>query len=230
MPALHLGPIHLVLGKQSEPVKPPVVATAPDENPSDPTTVALEFLLRASARADQNKFIQVENIGYKSQIELLLNREALIDLYTVAFAVTEVRTVITRLREEVFRRGVEITPAFAKKCPVCGKEFDEDVDVCDVVDAKHSEVLLKLQAEYPREQFTGIPLVEPDNEQKEHLEAFLDNVNTFEQGFLDVMSELEDDLNIADDFFLHLVYEYIEGEMEDPETKAPIAIVRKSVV
>ena len=232
MPEFNLAGYRIQLGKQivQDGTK---TKEAPRNDPTDPTAVALDFMLRSAKTAD-TEYIQVEAYGYKQQIEYLLDREALIDLYTIAFAVTEVRTVITRLRDEVFRRGGETEPAFDKKCPVCGREYQENEDYCTIEDEEHSNAVAavekrvlngtgendeELNSEIDEVFPEGrVPLIEPDPDEFDKMEAFFESVNAFSQTFIDVLSELEDDLNIVDDAFLHLIFEYLEGNAEDPET------------
>lgn len=218
MAELKIGGWRLQLGKA---VVPAEVKEAAPRDPQSPTEVALEFMLRSMSKSADNEYIQVEAYGYKKQLELLFDRQSLIDLYTIAFAVTEIRTVLTRLRDEVFRRGGEIRPAFAKKCPVCERTFIEDFTVCPFSsDAQHQAVMTKVEEETSRaEELEGIPLIDPDTDEHEQLDVFMKNVNAFGQTFIDVLTEMEDDLNIVDDCFLHLIFEYLEGEQIDPDTK-----------
>lgn len=52
------------------------------------------------------------------------------NLYTIGLLNAEVRTAITNIRNEVFRRGLRWIPKFNSKCPQCGREFHETVDEC----------------------------------------------------------------------------------------------------
>jgi hypothetical protein len=44
--------------------------------------------------------------------------------------------ILQKIRDEVMRYGVTWKPAFAKKCNVCGEEFDDDVDECELCHSK----------------------------------------------------------------------------------------------
>ena len=115
-------------------------------------------------------------------------------VYHIADSSVILRTCITQLKNEVFRRGYEWKPKFALKCQECGKEHDEPVTQCSECDSQ--------------------ALVKPDKRQKEYADKFMNNayVNDSEQMLIDVLKELEDDLNIMDDAYIVLVKEYfIDG-------------------
>tara|TARA_R110002020_G_scaffold10828_2_gene41193 strand:- start:6795 stop:8441 length:1647 start_codon:yes stop_codon:yes gene_type:complete len=110
-------------------------------------------------------------------------------LYDVANQSTIVRTCITQLKTEIFRRGYEWEKAFYKICEDCGTKHEKETDTC----RNCGSVNLRL----------------PSNEQKVYAEKFFEGyVNKSEQKFIDVLKQLESDLNIADDAYLILVKEY----------------------
>jgi hypothetical protein len=51
--------------------------------------------------------------------------------------VTILSDVFQKMRDEVFRYGFSIKPAFAKKCNTCGQEYDEDVEECEVCKSRN---------------------------------------------------------------------------------------------
>ena len=51
-------------------------------------------------------------------------------LYNVADQSVVVRTCITQLKNEVFRRGYEWRKNFAHKCQDCGKQHEKPVEEC----------------------------------------------------------------------------------------------------
>ncbi len=53
--------------------------------------------------------------------------------------------ILQKIRDEVTRYGIKWTPAFAKKCNVCGTEFQEDLDECDVCHSKNLREPDKMQ-------------------------------------------------------------------------------------
>ena len=115
-------------------------------------------------------------------------------VYHVADNSVILRTCITQLKNEIFRRGYEWTPRFAVKCMDCGKEHEQTVDQCVECDS--------------------INLRKPDKRQKMYANKLMEAeyINESEQMFIDVLKELEDDLNVMDDAYIVLVKEYfIDG-------------------
>ena len=115
-------------------------------------------------------------------------------VYHVADSSVILRTCITQLKNEIFRRGYEWAPKFAVKCKDCGKEHDQPVKQCAECNSTN--------------------LIKPNKDQKKYADSFMNHayVNESEQMFIDVLKELEDDLNIMDDAYLVLVKEYfIDG-------------------
>ena len=110
-------------------------------------------------------------------------------IYHIVQQSTIVRTCITQLKQEIFRRGYTWEEKFVVKCQDCGKEHASPVKQC----AECNSTNLK----------------KPDPKQLEYAKKFLDGyVNGAEQLFIDVLKELEDDLNIMDDAYLVIVKEY----------------------
>ena len=115
-------------------------------------------------------------------------------LYAVARENLILRTVLTTLQQEIFRRGYYWEKKFHKKCINCDKEYQHDVETC--VEC-------------------GGDVRDPDPEQLVYPKWLLEQRNSMEQTFMDVLRELEYDLNITDDAFLILIKEYYM----DPETE-----------
>jgi ribosomal protein L40E len=110
-------------------------------------------------------------------------------LYDVANQSTIVRTCITQLKTEIFRRGYEWEKAFYKTCEDCNTKHEKETENCRNCGS------------------TNLRL--PSNDQKVYAEKFFEGyVNKSEQKFIDVLKQLESDLNIADDAYLILVKEY----------------------
>jgi len=103
-------------------------------------------------------------------------------LYSVASENVILRTVITTLQQEIFRRGYYWEKAFHMKCNVCDKEHQHDVEQC--VDCDSTD------------------LSKPDPNNLVYPKWLIDQRNSMEQRFMDVLRELEYDLNIVDDAFL----------------------------
>ena len=110
-------------------------------------------------------------------------------LYHVANQSTVVRTCITQLKTEIFRRGYVWEKAFVKKCTNCETKYDKEIEVCS--NCQSTELVI------------------PSMNQKHYAETFFEGyINSSEQRFIDVLKQLEQDLNIADDAYLILVKEY----------------------
>jgi len=115
-------------------------------------------------------------------------------LYAVAQENLILRTVLTTLQQEIFRRGYYWEKKFNKKCTDCEAEFQHDVDSCKDCGSEN--------------------LIEPNPDQLVYPRWLLEQRNSMEQSFMDVLREIEYDLNITDDAFLVLIKEYYI----DPET------------
>jgi len=116
-------------------------------------------------------------------------------VYHIADSSVILRTCITQLKNEVFRRGYEWSAKFAVKCNDCGKEHEETTLECAECNSQN--------------------LRKPDKKQKVYANSLMhgcEYINDSEQMFIDVLKELEDDLNIMDDAYIVLVKEYfIDG-------------------
>ena len=112
------------------------------------------------------------------------------NIYHIASQSVILRTCITQLKNEVFRRGILLERKFATKCKDCGHEHDRPSIECA--------------------ECKSVNLRKPDVKQKEYAKCLLFDkyVNRAEQLFIDVLKELEDDLNIMDDAYIILVKEY----------------------
>jgi len=115
-------------------------------------------------------------------------------LYSVANENLILRTVLTTLQQEIFRRGYFWEKKFHKKCSACDAEFQHDVEECK--DCGNTD------------------LIEPNADQLVYPRWLVDQRNSMEQTLTDVLREIEYDLNITDDAFMVLIKEYYI----DPET------------
>ena len=115
-------------------------------------------------------------------------------LYAVANENLILRTVLSTLQQEIFRRGYYWEKKFHKKCTACDKEFQHDVDEC--------------------KECGSTELISPNPDQLVYPRWLIEQRNSMEQTFMDVLREIEYDLNITDDAFLILIKEYFI----DPET------------
>jgi hypothetical protein len=129
----------------------------------------------------------VYNLGIQERDNSYLLTSPII--YHIVQQSTIVRTCITQLKQEIFRRGYTWEEKFVVKCQDCGKEHASPVKQCSECNSTN--------------------LKKPDPNQLQYAKKFLDGyVNCSEQLFIDVLKELEDDLNIMDDAYLVLVKEY----------------------
>ena len=118
-------------------------------------------------------------------------------LYAVSNECLILRTVLTTLQQEIFRRGYYWEKAFHKKCEDCEAEYQHDVEVCKECDSPN--------------------LLTPDPNELIYARWFLKERNSTDQSFLDVLREIEYDLNITDDAFMILIKEYyIDEESNEP--------------
>jgi phage portal protein BeeE len=115
-------------------------------------------------------------------------------LYAVANENLILRTVITTLQQEIFRRGYYWEKKFHKKCANCEEEFQHDAEECTECGAHD--------------------MLTPDVNQLIYPRWLMEQRNAMEQTFMDVLREIEYDLNITDDAFMILIKEYYI----DPET------------
>ncbi len=114
-------------------------------------------------------------------------------LYAVSKENLILRTVISKLGQEIFRRGYYWEKKFMSKCVECDEEFQHEEEVCPTC---------------------GGETRKPDIDQTTYAKWLLKNENSMEQTFMQVIHEIERDLEIVDDAFLVLVKEYYV----DPET------------
>lgn len=115
-------------------------------------------------------------------------------LYAVSTECLILRTVLSKIRQEMFRRGHYFEKRFHKKCSDCGEEYQHEVDSCTAC---------------------GGQVRDPDHDELTYVKWLLNQENSMEQAFIHILNEIENDLNIVDDAFLILVKEYYI----DPESK-----------
>ena len=130
---------------------------------------------------------QIFNIGIQERRNQQMMTAPII--YSMVQQSVIVRTCITQLKQEIFRRGYVWEKAYEALCQSCGKKHKKPVTEC----SRCGSTELRL----------------PDPKQLEYIEKFLDRyVNKSEQLFIDVFRELEDDLNTMDDAYIVMVKEY----------------------
>ncbi len=110
-------------------------------------------------------------------------------LYATVQESVILRTTIQTLAQEIFRRGYYWEKKFHKQCLTCNEEYQHDtVEQCHVCDSTEFKTPDADEIIYPR--------------------WMLEQRNSMDQSFVDVMKEIEWDLDIVDDAFLVLVKEY----------------------
>jgi len=130
---------------------------------------------------------QIYNMGIQERQNNYMMTAPII--YSMVQQSVIVRTCITQLKQEVYRRGYIWEKAFEAVCNNCGKKHKRPVQECSRCGSTDLRV--------------------PDVKQLEFAEKFLEGyVNPSEQLFIDVLKELEDDLNTMDDAYIVLVKEY----------------------
>lgn len=115
-------------------------------------------------------------------------------LFAVSHESLILRTVLSKLRQEMFRRGFYWEKRFTVKCVECDEEYQQEMDECKEC---------------------GGAVRKPDPDELTYAKWLLKQENSMEQSFHHLLHEVENDLNIIDDAFLILVKEYFI----DPETK-----------
>ena len=111
----------------------------------------------------------------------------LTQLYEIEKQSDILQLVITTLRTEIFRNGIEIKPNYVTKCPKCNTEYDYNAEYCEKCGAK---------------------TITPAEEGKKLFEKWLKRANENEQTLTDVLGQIEDDLNITDNAYLLFIREY----------------------
>ena len=131
---------------------------------------------------------QVFNMGIQEKSTSTILTSPII--YHLATNSTVVRTCVTQLKQEVFRRGYTWEEKFLRKCRVCDKEHKTPVTKCSNCESMELDKADENQLKYAKKLLGGY-------------------VNKSEQMFIDVLKEMEDDLNIMDDAYLVMVKEYL---------------------
>ena len=130
---------------------------------------------------------QVFNMGIQERQSNYMMTAPII--YSMVQQSVIVRTCITQLKQEIFRRGYVWEKAYEAFCNNCEKKHKMAVLECSRCGSEDLKV--------------------PDEKQLKYAEDFLEGyVNPSEQLFIDVLKELEDDLNTMDDAYIVFVKEY----------------------
>ena len=130
-------------------------------------------------------------LGRTRGIQLPLSPIHPMDIEEVAKLSVVIRTAVTNIRNEVFRRGYEWSPRFIQKCLRCDKEFDVKRQKCDNDKCECTE------------------FVEPSEKERKRAEEFFEKVNKNRENLMWVLSQFEQDLLIHDDAYLVFIKEYL---------------------
>jgi len=98
------------------------------------------------------------------------------------------RTTINTLCQEIFRRGHFWEKKFQMKCTHCGEEYKHETQQCKICDNSDFR--------------------KPDADQIIYPRWFIQQRNSMDQTFTDVLREVEWDLDIVDDAFIVLIKDY----------------------
>lgn len=177
-----------------------------------PTNAAYSALGSIMMGDDQTQsavggLVGINDYGVKGKRQYIAERRRLLDLYVIALNVADIRTAVTHLRNEVFRRGIIWQPKFAFKCDDCGKEYTKH-------EAQRQKGVCKCRRAGQRGAPRQTNLREPDFEEVRRVERFMEEANYFQQSLEQIMRECEDDINIVDDAFLYMRKRYSASEID----------------
>jgi hypothetical protein len=115
-------------------------------------------------------------------------------LYDITFASDILRTVVRTITDETFKNGFEIRSRFKSKCLECGREFEEDLDICP---------------------YDGSLTRQPDYSEYKRLTEASQVVNEFGENFMAILKEVDNDVNIVDNGYIFLYKEYYYNEQKN---------------
>lgn len=158
----------------------------------------LDFVQKGVRGQSRTSHFGVEMLVHEwVRLQLAYRSQMIQDLYTIAFSVAELKSVINVLKNEVFRRGFSNwIPKFAFKCEDCGATFqDKSVETCKECGSTNMR--------------------KPSTIGFDRVEKLMKDCNSFDQSLEEVFRMGMDDINIADDMFLLLArdYQLIKGEV-----------------
>ncbi|MEK6840334.1 MAG: hypothetical protein AABX79_00045 [Nanoarchaeota archaeon] len=134
--------------------------------------------------------------------------QMVMDLQTIAHTVEEIRSPITQIVNEVFRRGIKWQAKFAVKCEQCDIEYPDNVEKCEKCKSSDNLTL-------------------PDEDQKKTLTNFMDDANLFDKSLEETLRTFLFDINSVDDGFVYLVKEYYgEDDIKKPVRSRVIELRR----
>jgi hypothetical protein len=211
---------------------------------------ARDVMLKSAVTA-AGGLIGINDYGFKGKRQYVADRRYLLDLYVIHYNNSDIRTVTTHLRNEIFRRGIEWEPSFVWKCGQCDKEYTASEaklskNRCAACgpwvkvengkkiplgeDGKPAQPIRLRDGRVVKPKAVRPPLIQPDEKQKERFEGFLTEANYFGQSLETVLRECEDDINTIDDAFLYLRPEYtIAADVQQAAAEGKDVHPRKTV-
>lgn len=146
----------------------------------------------------------MDAIGSTSEGLVPMSTISYVDCYDISKHSDTLMTIQNALIQEIFRNGGEFEERWIKKCPTCGREYENEVQ------PRTSKITGK-EVYICEEEGCGGLLVDPDyNEIKEIKPLFEDQQGVNENGQLlsEVCEQLERDMDTVDICFLVLNKEY----------------------
>lgn len=147
-----------------------------------------------TAIVSQGGVVGINDYGVKGRRQYAAERRRLLDLYVIVLNNADIRTATFHLRNEIFRRGLELHPAFEFKCRECNTEYTTQQAREQHYRCTECESQERLDV--------------PDTAQIRYFEKLSQRCNYFNQGLEHLLRECEDDVNIVDDAFIYLRKEY----------------------
>lgn len=132
-----------------------------------------------------------ERLGRTRGIQLPLSPIHPIDIEEVSKLSVVIRTAVTNIRNEIFRRGYEWSPKFTQKCLRCDKEFNVKQSKCDNDKCGCEE------------------FVEPSEKEKDRAEEFFKVLNKNRDNLMWTLSQFEQDILTHDDGYLIFIKDYL---------------------
>ena len=181
----------------------------------------LEFLKSSEKTSTKYKPLGMEQLYFDWLRTAYSYRRMFIqDLYLLAFDITEVRTALLHLKNEIFRKGFdEWIPKFVAKCPKCAIEYQEPTEFCpdcfkteEKLAGYNVEKVLNSAGEYElnkkpyyekayvldeKGNKVRVETISPDLSQIDYFEKVKYNCNEFGKTIEDNLRMVVDDVNIC---------------------------------
>lgn len=161
-------------------------------------------IMRASNYGSDRPNADMYRAINQSGVQMPLYPLPMLELYDMALYSDTLRTTIFAKATETFRNGIETYQRFVRKCPECDTEFEEENLKCDNC---------------------NVDTVSPDVNQLKMLNSlvkqFRTSVNENGQTLIDVLKSEDIDVNIIDDMYHIVTFEYIYSPKGEIANKIP---------